>query len=141
MAIDFVAHSAPRAFPQSKPVPKTFKGRGLVAQLKDNTPDEKAVLAVELTGASITRIPQRLAMHITGANAAYVAAASKLTPDEREAVWDGTLKLADRINGHRKPPTARDMIAALVTEIGTDGVFDELVHVAAAKNGNGSDHD
>jgi hypothetical protein len=87
------------------PAPSTapvYRGKDLARQARRGNATERALLAVEIAGATVT-LTSQLATALTHANHTYVAALRGVTELERAGVKAGDFKLSDRCNRHRKP--------------------------------------
>jgi hypothetical protein len=109
-------------------------GRNLARQARKGSATERALLAVEATGADVYRLTPEQATTLAGANHTYVAQLRRMTPLERAAVATGRLKLSDCVNRRNKPVTNATLDKLLVA-IGADRVLaalDRLTRPVAA---------
>jgi len=100
-------------------------GRDLARRARKGSATERALLAVEATGADVYRLTLKQAATLAGANYTYVAALRRMTPLERTAVKAGRIKLSNCVNHRNKPVTNADL-DKLIAMIGADRVFAAL---------------
>jgi hypothetical protein len=97
--------------------PRIYRGKDVVRQARHGTATERAVLAAELTGATIVGVTAELATAQAGANRLYAAECRGMTPLELAAVKAGSIKLSDRVRSRRKSrPITDEEFDALVVE-------------------------
>jgi hypothetical protein len=85
--------------------PRIFRGKDIVRQARHGTATARAVLAADLTGATIECVTAELATALAKANRLYAAECRGMTEPELAAVEVGEIKLSERIIRRRKPNT------------------------------------
>jgi hypothetical protein len=108
-----------------KPTVQIHLGRDLARQARKGSATERALLAVEATGADVYRLTPKQATTLAGANYTYVAKLRRMTPLEQAAVEAGRIKLSNCVNHRNKPITNADL-DKLIATIGADRVFAAL---------------
>jgi hypothetical protein len=108
----------------------------LKTRLRSSIATRRAILAHDLR--SLLGLTLREACARTGASIPYLCAFNRITPEQRDAVRHGKLKLAHIANGYRPTPAAID---SFIARAGVDRIFDGLDRATrpmpAAANGNG----
>jgi hypothetical protein len=107
--------STPEATASSTPSKtRVYQARYLARRARRGNATERALLAVEATGATV-KLTLQLATKITRANRTYVAALRGMTELELADVKAGRLKLTDRCNRrHRKSLTDAEFDALVI---------------------------
>jgi hypothetical protein len=123
MSITAYNNSVPK-----KPAIWVRLGRDLARQAREGSAIERALLAVEITGANVFALTAEQATALAGANYTYVAKLRRMTPPERAAVEAGRIKLSDCVNYRNRPVTNADP-DRLIAVIGADRVFAALDRV------------
>jgi hypothetical protein len=92
-----------------------YRGKDLARLARRGNATERALLAVEATGATVDCVTKQQAIALAHANRTYVAKYRGMTELERADVKAGHIKLSDRVNHHCKPISDEEFVA-LVTE-------------------------
>jgi hypothetical protein len=112
----FALSSLPIGRLQSQQRPtQVLLGKSLAKLARKGSATDRALLAVDATGATVDGLTSQQATALAHANHTYVAALRGMTEHERAEVKAGRIKLTDRVNHHRKPITDMEF-DALVTE-------------------------
>ena len=102
---------------------KTIDGRRLAKRLKGTTADTRALLAHGMTTEG-ARLTQAQAAALARVSQAYVSAASRASPEQREAIKHGGLSLSTLHNKRQEPTDAK--LDRLVAKYGADRVMAAL---------------
>src|SRR5262249_22090262 len=104
---------------------RKITGRRLAELLKSGriTPAFAALLAVDMERGEIdvSYLTAKQARVMTGASAGYIAAAKRLTPEQREQVKRGQVTLSSLHNAKRTPTD--DAIDRYIAKVGADRVW------------------
>ena len=94
----------------SKPA---MSGKAIATWLKFLPPDGRAVAALSLTrDATLTRLTRNQATRLTGQSPYNLSIASLATPDERDLLLRGVIRLSDVRRGHARARELSDAEAA-----------------------------
>jgi hypothetical protein len=86
-----------------------FLGKDLAKRARKGSATDRAILAVETTGAILDRVTREQAITLTGANKNYEARYRRMTEPERAAVRAGRLKLVTHRDPRPRPLTDLDL--------------------------------
>jgi hypothetical protein len=88
--------------------PRVYRGKDVVRQARHGTATTRAVLAADLTGATIECVTAELATTLARANRLYAAECRGMTEPELAAVEVGEIKLSERVIRRRRKPIITD---------------------------------